>query len=1181
MNLSPQNYWLSPQALYIERNALGNPDYIQANCVSNAYILVFVKGVIDYDEGHNYQRWKLQASPTIFTTHTAKYVYAAIPYADKSKPAQVVFPSESIDIYGNNQAGEHVGVEGYYYIFLQGILSSSGENGNLNRDWEQRIDTGYLDSNQALDAGANDTEWYSYSTVDQITTFLKDLTMKAGTKFRELFVKAVTIVSGGSITFADGGGSLKGIADDSTSSTSNEHIVTPAYTNGKYLSKKEDDIAEGNIAFKKDVDVFGNIIAETNAFIKGDLQVGSHDAQSRAAIYGDMTIGEYTPGMSGGYLDLYANAELESLTLRSFLQVPELRYNRTTITVGNKWQTAGAGIVEKVWTVDSFPEGATIPEELSSGYLGIAKLKLEDGEIGAIAVDDKCQGVYHFSNKVNDISTTDSHDGNFHFAGFTTIYFVIKEIYTDRTLPSFLKRELEKEKISLQENQYFLYELRAATCSHLLPEDRNRWTDASHPQEALHFACYSNETDGTRQASRLTTTTYQLHLAGMTDWTYTQDNIQVIVGWLDGFSMLRDVWDSQHKELIQVVKEFHGEGIAIGNIYMWGNIDQFDRAPSLIMQQLYYNYSIDQQTPEGIVLSPDHSSFDTNGWQTDPINPSASNRYVWQQWLYGYADGTYEVGEPYLSAIDSSVCMAYVDKPVVSVGVSDWYDPENPDNVEFTVVAHITVGGYIAPIASATARYEGELCESMQYEVDYDDSRSHATIHVTLVGFVGTQVNGIAPDDAYVTIHLSVLSNLPDIEMLSADTVVTLSENRRGEAGEAGKGYKGAKPLMYKWSDIKDDESLIVYSGDADNEEFYAIILDDTDISGETQYYTPRITHTIHSGEQLTDNTLWRKANKMSFTATDLFFAKRAYIKNLGVNNVLLTDGTEDGLYGGMCLPDPLDPQQTESLGDIRLWLGHKSPQQANFSVDLNGEITTTLVRRRMEFWDFPVTMSDPDYNFSYYLKKYFPSYIRVSAHFDDGLDRADSSPGGYDVITQQEPRKVIVLPYAGDVLGKEVEIVAPNGFVGAYKRSVIGISALTGAGQIPVVLTKNTDKIYFPWDWGDMDPVEDKGFKGLDYAVAEGNDGYFRSMTGQWRSLILMDCVQENWQTYANGSPRPYYDASGLSEVDKYDKVSYVRLYAGTYKMGDRNGTEVPGWFIVDSNNIKTVGQSGSIPKG
>ena len=133
-----KDYWISPTALYIELNALGNPNYIQASCISGAQILVYVKNIIDFDAGHNYRRWPLQAAPTVFNSNTEKYVYAAIPRdMTLTASAWIVFPSEQIDIYGKNEKEEQVGEEKYYYIFLQGIITSSGDNGTVQRDWKK------------------------------------------------------------------------------------------------------------------------------------------------------------------------------------------------------------------------------------------------------------------------------------------------------------------------------------------------------------------------------------------------------------------------------------------------------------------------------------------------------------------------------------------------------------------------------------------------------------------------------------------------------------------------------------------------------------------------------------------------------------------------------------------------------------------------------------------------------------------------------------------------------------------------------------------------------------------------------------------------------------------------------------------------------------------------------------
>lgn len=291
-----KDYWISPYALHIERNALGYPDYIQASCVSGAQILVYVKDIIGYDAGHNYRRWPLQASPTVFNSHSEKYVYAAIPRDfNSTESARIVFPSEQIDIYGKNLKEEQIGNEKYYYIFLQGILTSSGDNGTEQRKWKSDIFSGYLSSNEAFSAGMVDTVWYKYETVNELVTFLKEMTMKAGSWFRVFYAKAVKIVSGGSITF-EGQGTLNGIAKEDTSIDSEDRIVTPKYLDEKSLSSVHDDIAQGIIRFmqglklgngEKGIDAKGNAVLGDvrggNAVLSDVVVDRVHDAKSTPA----------------------------------------------------------------------------------------------------------------------------------------------------------------------------------------------------------------------------------------------------------------------------------------------------------------------------------------------------------------------------------------------------------------------------------------------------------------------------------------------------------------------------------------------------------------------------------------------------------------------------------------------------------------------------------------------------------------------------------------------------------------------------------------------------------------------------------------------------------------------------------------------------------------------------------
>lgn len=89
----------------------------------------------------------------------------------------------------------------------------------------------------------------------------------------------------------------------------------------------------------------------------------------------------YIPGLvggMGGWIGADGAGELTSLILRSFLEVPELRFNRIEIVQGVDWHAPGGGIVESC-------DG------------DIVTLKLEEGDYGAVAEDDLCLGIWHFA----------------------------------------------------------------------------------------------------------------------------------------------------------------------------------------------------------------------------------------------------------------------------------------------------------------------------------------------------------------------------------------------------------------------------------------------------------------------------------------------------------------------------------------------------------------------------------------------------------------------------------------------------------------------------------------------------------------------------------------------------------------------------------------------------------------
>lgn len=252
------NYWIASTALYIQLNAMGEPDYIQCSVVSGASVLCYMSDVpgLGYDAGHNYQRWTLAAYPSIFPDSKRKYVYIAIPRQSTTdnNQATVVFPGQKIDIYGktipsSGTEGVQIGNEAYYYIFTGGIISAvkTDADNTRKREWEQHFDCGKLATDEAIASGGEGA-WWRYNSVSDTITFLKEI-LKAN--FNELSAKVARVTS-----LFLGGHKLKGVADSNgTLETSDDTIVTPHYLGQfgvkHFLAKDKDDTAAGLITFLK------------------------------------------------------------------------------------------------------------------------------------------------------------------------------------------------------------------------------------------------------------------------------------------------------------------------------------------------------------------------------------------------------------------------------------------------------------------------------------------------------------------------------------------------------------------------------------------------------------------------------------------------------------------------------------------------------------------------------------------------------------------------------------------------------------------------------------------------------------------------------------------------------------------------------------------------------------------
>ena len=263
----------------------------------------------------------------------------------------------------------------------------------------------------------------------------------------------------------------------------------------------------------------------------------------------------------GAQIDGRGAGELESLFIRRFLEVPELRYNRVGISVGDDWSAPGAGVIE---SVDKDQKLVT--------------LKLEEGEIGAVAVEDICMGIFHDFDPSNN-ATADSDDGrgNFSFAGFATVYFRITEVLGDR-------------------NEQFRYELRPLSAT---------FTRQIDPMESMTFVTYGSFTNPARQSSRYETRTYQRYLRNVSDWEFTAENIAAQFGDLTNLSIFG----------IQM----SGYSAYLDNIYLQGMISSLDKKVLLDTRSKLFRMVGDDGV--GVAFTPEA------GWKQGKLYDPATGQF--------------------------------------------------------------------------------------------------------------------------------------------------------------------------------------------------------------------------------------------------------------------------------------------------------------------------------------------------------------------------------------------------------------------------------------------------------------------------------------------------------------------------------------------------------------------------
>jgi hypothetical protein len=229
----------------------------------------------------------------------------------------------------------------------------------------------------AYSAAAADEKFLSRKkndTAEGIITFAKGIL--ANTLSSEKFVSG-----------NEGKGHSTWIDDDGVSHTEVDQVKAR-----KTVVSKQIEAEEGNVTELTSTNIEATVLTVLDKIIAKDQTLS-----------GKISSAKFLSGLLGyGWMiDAKGNGELHSLSIRSFLEVPELRYNQVQVVGDELWVTAG-GVYAVVQAADS-------------GRYTIT-LKLEEGQINPFAADDILRGIYHVST------------------GFSTIQMRVDSVAEDGTM---------------------------------------------------------------------------------------------------------------------------------------------------------------------------------------------------------------------------------------------------------------------------------------------------------------------------------------------------------------------------------------------------------------------------------------------------------------------------------------------------------------------------------------------------------------------------------------------------------------------------------------------------------------------------------------------------------------------------------------------------------------------------
>lgn len=263
---SVTEHWIKQDAITINLNHFGDPDYLQVSVLAGAVVMAFKQDVIGYNAAHNYRTWPLQAANTYLETTSAYNVYARLTRSEVNASALIIYDSVLRDIEGRAITYAENGSEilgnadtNYFYVFLGKISGTIDNNGEqIERNWEVSFRFGNLDTSQYRNEEAGG-EWMKMFRLNKVTDMIEVLKTFSSAVFKKLFIGDKEV------------GNIHRSIDNLE--IKDDVIPTTKYTEESYLSKKKDDSTPHSLSVGKNLSVGKKITSHdglsTDDFLEG------------------------------------------------------------------------------------------------------------------------------------------------------------------------------------------------------------------------------------------------------------------------------------------------------------------------------------------------------------------------------------------------------------------------------------------------------------------------------------------------------------------------------------------------------------------------------------------------------------------------------------------------------------------------------------------------------------------------------------------------------------------------------------------------------------------------------------------------------------------------------------------------------------------------------------------------